>query len=165
MKRAAKLLTAAVRSGDVEAAHVARIVLHSRDTGATDSTISIALCYALRFGEGNSEENEKRKDDDDENIDKDEEYKTSDDENHIKVSRHGESKSLIESSSESSSHEKTLIEWKSLAGRILRRYITAACPGWIKSQNFEQLTVSCLSALHFAQREDFIHYVLLKKEE
>jgi hypothetical protein len=158
MKRAAKLLKAAVLFGDREAARVARLVLHSREVGATDSAVSISLCFALRVGGPSSEAGVKKRD---ENVDSDVEHNESGEESETATDRPLD---LVKARGGSNSGQsKRLSEWKRLAGRVLRRFITAACPGWILAKKRSELSATALSLLHFAEKEGFLQFVLKKK--
>lgn len=158
MKRAAKLLKAAVLFGDREAARVARLVLHSREVGATDSAVSISLCFALRAGGLSSEAGVKKRD---ENDDSDVEHNESGEESETATDRPLD---LVKARGGSNSGQsKRLSEWKKLAGRVLRRFITSACPGWILAKERTELSATALSLLHFAEKEGFLKFVLKKK--
>jgi len=156
MKRAATLLKVATLHGDREAARVARLVLHSKDVGATDSTVLISLCFALRFGGSSIEAGDEVRDENNE-----EDGDNNESENENEESRMKKRKDLVNEhrGSMRNNQSKRLSKWKRAAGQVLGRFLAASCPFGIE----DQLSSTAITLLHFAKKEGFLSFVLKKR--
>ena len=153
MKRATTLLKVATLHGDREAARVARLVLHSKDVGATDSTVLISLCFALRFGGSSIEAGDKIRDENNE-----EDGDNNESENENEESRRKKRKDLVNEhrGRMSTNQSNRLSEWKIEAGQVLRRFLAAF---GIE----DQVSSTAITLLQFAKKEGFLSFVLKKR--